>query len=73
MTHDRYGAYDEEIGVLAEVDAGLDVLNLTSDEEAIEAIRNADGILVNLFALTERVISSLDKCKVISRYGVGCA
>lgn len=71
VTDDRYGSYVEETNVLAEVGARLEVLNLRSEEEAIKALRYADGILVNMFQMTKGVIDSLERCRVISRYGVG--
>lgn len=71
VTDDRYGSYDEEQEVLKEVDASLTVHNCTTEEEAIEAVRDADGVLVNLFPLTSKVIGEMRRCKVISRYGVG--
>lgn len=43
-----------------------------SDEEAIiSEAADADGVLTCYAEITPRVIASLDKCRVISRYGVG--
>ncbi len=71
VTDDRYGAYREEQEVLGAIDAELEVKNLASEEEAIAVLSKADGILVNLFPLTAGIISGLERCRVISRYGVG--
>ena len=71
VTDDRYSSYREEEEVLGSVGATLRVLQLSSEDEAIRELSGADGILVNLFPLTGRIIRSLDRCKVISRYGVG--
>jgi len=72
VTDDRYnGNYRDEEAELAKVDARLVVQNLGSEEEARRALATADGVLVNLFPLGERVIQSLQRCRVISRYGVG--
>jgi D-3-phosphoglycerate dehydrogenase len=71
VTDDRFGSYREEEGVLAEIGASLEVKNLGSADEAISVLAEADGILVNLFPLTAEVISRLERCRVISRYGVG--
>ena len=54
---------------LLEIGARLGVMNLGSEEEATLALREADGVIVNLFPMTARVINALDRCKVISRYG----
>jgi D-3-phosphoglycerate dehydrogenase len=70
VTDDRFGSYSEEEAVMREIGARLEVLALSTEEEAISALSEADGILVNLFPLTARLISSLPRCRVISRYGV---
>ena len=71
VTDDRYGSYEEEKRVLAEIDARLEVRNLASAAEAKRELAQADGILANLFPLTAEIIESLTACRVISRYGVG--
>jgi D-3-phosphoglycerate dehydrogenase len=71
VTDDRYGTYAEEGAVLNEIGATLQVRNLASEEEAMATLPQADGILVNLFHLSARIIEGLARCKVISRYGVG--
>ena len=71
VTDDRYGAYAEEQAVLGEIGAELAVKDFKSEDEAIAGLREADGVLVNLFPMTPKVIQSLQKCRVLSRYGVG--
>jgi D-3-phosphoglycerate dehydrogenase len=71
VTDDRYGAYDEERAVLSEAGAELVVNNFRNEDEAIAGLAAADGVLVNLFPMTRRVIESLARCRVLSRYGVG--
>jgi len=71
VTDDRYGAYDEERAVLAEIGAELVVSDFKTEDDAIAGLARADGALVNLFPMPARVISSLPRCRVLSRYGVG--
>jgi len=71
VTDDRYGSYEEEKAVLKEISASIEVHNLGSEAQTIEVLRDADGILVNLHPLPASVIQELQKCRVISRYGVG--
>ena len=71
VTDDRYGSYAEEQSVLSEIGAQLVVLDLKSEEEAITALRDADAVLANLFGMSARVIDGMERCRVISRYGVG--
>lgn len=42
-----------------------------TEDELIAACKDADGLLNQYAQITRRVIESLDKCKVIGRYGVG--
>jgi len=71
VTDDRYGSYEEEKTVLKEIGASVEVHNLGNEGQTIEVLRDADGILVNLHPLPATVIHELQKCRVISRYGVG--
>ena len=71
VTDDRYGSYTEETAVLKEIGASVEVHNLGDETETTRVLRDADGILVNLHPLPASVIQELQKCRVISRYGVG--
>ncbi|MCD8510782.1 MAG: C-terminal binding protein [Bacillus sp. (in: Bacteria)] len=42
-----------------------------TEEEVIEASKDADGIINQYAPITRKVIESFTKCKVIARYGVG--
>ncbi|MGY4688619.1 C-terminal binding protein [Salibacterium sp. K-3] len=42
-----------------------------SEEDVIQAAQGMDGIINQYAPLSARVIDSLDRCRVISRYGVG--
>jgi len=71
VTDDRHGGYQEEKNVLEPMGAEVVVTHCTTPEEVIAATRDADGVLVNLAPMPAEVIDSLQKCKAISRYGVG--
>ncbi len=71
VTDDRYGDYGEEEKVLSEIGARLEIKNFQNSREAVEGLNGVHAILNNLFPMTDEVISSLDSCRVISRYGVG--
>lgn len=68
---DRYQAYEEEQQVLKAVGAEIEVLR--SREEAVinEAAPRADALVVNLHPVPQALIERLERCRVISRYGVG--
>ncbi|RKD23229.1 hydroxyacid dehydrogenase [Ammoniphilus oxalaticus] len=42
-----------------------------SEADVIEICKDADGVLTQYAPFTREVIEQLDKCKVISRYGIG--
>ncbi len=71
VTDDRFGSYLQENEVLQAIDTRVEVYNLTSGSEAIAALADADGVLVNLHPLPAKVIKEMKKCLIISRYGVG--
>ena len=71
VSDDRHKTYDEEKKVLSEIGAEVVVANCFTEDEVIKACRDADGILANLAPITAKVVENLEKCKVISRYGVG--
>ncbi len=56
---------------LAKVNAELVGVECTTEDEIIEAAKDADAILTAGARMTRRVMEALPKCKVIVRYGVG--
>lgn len=71
MTDDRHGTYNEEIEVLKSIGADVIIANCNTVKEVIDTCHDADGIMVNLAPMPAEVIEKLEKCKIISRYGVG--
>jgi D-3-phosphoglycerate dehydrogenase len=71
VTDDRYGSYDEENTVLKEIGVSVEVHDQMDEAETVRVLKQADGILLNLHPLPAAVIDKLEKCRVISRYGVG--
>lgn len=71
MTDDRHKTYEEEMKVLRGIDAELIIANCSTPQEVISTCRDADGIMVNLAPMPADVIRELNRCKIISRYGVG--
>jgi D-3-phosphoglycerate dehydrogenase len=70
ISDDRFGWADEERRVFA--GGELVIARCRTEEELIEACAGADAVLLNQAPMTGRVISRLSKCRVISRYGIGC-
>jgi D-3-phosphoglycerate dehydrogenase len=69
ITDDRFGWIDEEKRVFE--DAELVVADCHTQDDLIRACAGADGILLNQAPMSASVIRTLDKCRVISRYGTG--
>ncbi len=71
VTDDRHGSYETEKNVLREIGAEITVYKTLDKENAAEVLRDADGVLCNLFPLDAACIGAMEKCRIISRYGVG--
>lgn len=71
VSDNRHESYEIEREILKSVDADLIIANCMNEDELINEGREADGILLDMAPCTKRVIHELNKCKVISRYGVG--
>ena len=72
LLEDRYATHAYEKKVLQEIDAEvIEAGHTETEEEVIELCHDADGITVNLAAISAKVIQGLEKCRVIARYGVG--
>lgn len=57
--------------ILSEIEPELILAGCNTEEEVIEIVQDADGIINQYVPITRRVIESLKRCKVIVRYGVG--
>lgn len=64
-------APEEEVFNRAGVDIEFIKAQCNTEDEIIEAAKDADGLLNQYAQITRRVIESLPNLKVISRYGVG--
>ncbi len=66
-----YPTYEHEKNVLEPVGAKIELATCQTEDDVIKACKGADGILNRAAPMSRRVITSLDKCRVIARYGVG--
>ncbi len=67
----RYPAYDEEKRVLEAIGAEVVVERSDTEEGIVAQARDADGLIVNLAPVTAKVVAALERCRCVSRYGVG--
>jgi D-3-phosphoglycerate dehydrogenase len=71
ITDHRFPNIDTERKVLSRVNAEVVVSEAKNDEELIELVKDADGVLNARLKLKPKVIESMEHCKVIVRYGIG--
>lgn len=61
-----------ESGILEAAGIALTRAQCSTPSEVIEAGRDADALLVGWAPITREVIDSLDRCRLVMRYGTGC-
>lgn len=71
ITDADFADFSLEQEELEKINAKLEVCQCKSEEELIEKTKDADGLLVQYADINRHVIESLEKCKVIARYGIG--
>jgi D-3-phosphoglycerate dehydrogenase len=71
VTDYTWSSTDAEAAVLAEVGARLVVAETGEEDELLELVRDADGILTCFAKVTRDVIRAGDRLQVIGRYGIG--
>jgi D-3-phosphoglycerate dehydrogenase / 2-oxoglutarate reductase len=71
ITDNRFGDSDIERSVLESEGIALVVAKCRSSSEVAAAGREADALLVNMAPADAAAIESLERCRVIARYGVG--
>jgi len=71
ITDCNHPSIEIERKMLSEINAELILSNCNTEEDIIKVAKDADAIINQRVSITRRVIKSLNKCKVIARYGVG--
>jgi len=71
VTDYDYPSIDLEEGMITEVGFDFQAGHAKTEDEVIAIASEADGVIAQYAPMTERVLESLPRCKVISRYGVG--
>lgn len=70
-----FGSPENELEANELRNSGLDIelvrLNAKTPQELLPHVVDADGLIVQWTNINREVIQSLQKCKVISRYGIG--
>ena len=71
ITDDRFGDSEIERSILEPAGVALFVAKCRSSADVAAAGREADALLVNNASADAAAIESLERCRVIARYGVG--
>ncbi|OIJ17516.1 hydroxyacid dehydrogenase [Anaerobacillus alkalilacustris] len=71
ITDYEYSSLAPEKEVLRKIGVELTAVQCQTEEEVIEACKDADALLNQYAPITRKVIEKLENCKVIARFGVG--
>lgn len=71
ITDYEYETLTPEQEVLEAMDVEFVPTQCKTEQEVIDAAKDADGIINQYAPITKKVIQNLNNCKVIARYGVG--
>jgi D-3-phosphoglycerate dehydrogenase len=71
ITDCDHGSIEEEKEEIGRIGAELILAQVKEEEDLTRVCKEADGIINQYSLLTRKVLENLQKCKVISRYGVG--
>ncbi len=71
ITDYEYQDVEKERKILEAAGIALDERQCRTEQALIDACREADGVIVQYCAITERVIREMEQCRVIIKYGIG--
>jgi len=71
ITDDRFGGHEEESAVLSPLGAEIVVAPAPDPAALAELVRGCAAVLCNQARVDASVIEAMDRCLVISRYGIG--
>lgn len=71
VTDYEYKTFAPEIEVLEKIGVELTYEQCRTEEDVIEKCKDADALISQYAPFSRKVIESLEKCKIIARYGVG--
>lgn len=71
VTDHLFDSMAEEASLFDQMDAELVIGQCRGEEETIALVRDADAILNTYAPMTAKVINTLERCRVIVRFGIG--
>ncbi len=71
IAESRYASHDPERRILESIGAEIILERSDREDVLVDRVKDMDALLVNLAPVTARVIQAMNRCRCISRYGVG--
>src|SRR5665647_63592 len=71
ITDGEFENFDLEREILKKIDADVHTYQFKSEDELIPIVRDCDAVIMQYSNLTRKVIESMQKCKIISKYAIG--
>ncbi len=71
IAYQSFGDLAVEKNVLSRIDADINHVGDLTSPAALEAVKQADAVMVTLQKVTGEIINSMQRCRVISRAGTG--
>ena len=71
LTDREFENIDQEVAILNAVGADVIAHQVKEEDEVIEAVQDCDAVIMQYANLSRRVIESMSKCQIISKYAIG--
>jgi D-3-phosphoglycerate dehydrogenase len=71
IAYTGFGDIELEKNILSQIDANIVHSENLSSSEALEAVKQADAVMVTLQKVTAEIIAGMERCRIISRLGTG--
>jgi D-3-phosphoglycerate dehydrogenase len=71
ITDLEHESIEPELKVLSRIDAQVAWLDCKTEQDVIQAAADADALMVGYAPVTRKVLGSLPRCRIVSRYGIG--
>lgn len=71
ITDREYENIDNELRILKEIDADVYDYQVRNEDDVIAVAKDCDAMIFQYANISEKVINSLEKCKIIAKYATG--
>jgi D-3-phosphoglycerate dehydrogenase len=71
ITDHRFSSIEQEKRAIAHFGWNLVIGQAQTEDQLVELCKDADGVLAGRASINKKVISQMERCRVIVRYGIG--